>query len=179
MQYQIGSGIANDFACGFYEALAAGKSVDMAVKAGRQAIKMPNNNQQLSYAFGLPVLYLSSYDSIINDDAVDDTKSGSASILTASSPGMSRIICRACGKEQQKQKACIKCRLRFQCMYCGFEFDDPTDEEQIYCGSCEKAVRCWKCKKQLRDDDKGFDLCSNCRSNQQQHIPIDSPPIAV
>jgi len=181
MQYQIESGIANDFACGFYNELAKGKSVDMAVKGGRQAIKLPNNNQQLSYAFGLPVLYLSSYDSIINDDIVDDTKSGSASLLTASSPGLSRIVCPnpSCRKEQPKRRGCIKCGLAFQCMYCNFEFDDPTDEEQLYCGNCWKAVRCRQCKKQLLDEDKGFDLCSSCRSKQQQHIPIDSPPIAV
>lgn len=176
MQYQIGSGIANDFACGFYNALAAGKSVDMAVKAGRQAIKMANNNEQLSYAFGLPVLYLSSYDSIINDD-VDETKSGSVDILK--SPGMSRFICPACKKEQQKQKACVKCRLRFKCMYCGVDFDDPTDEEQLYCGNCEQAVRCEGCQKQLKDEDKGFDLCSDCRSKQKQHMPVDNPVVTV
>jgi hypothetical protein len=173
MQYKIGSNIANIFARGFYDALAEGKAVDMAVKAGRHAIKA-QKDEELPHAFGLPVLYLSSYDSFISNESVYTSRPTSPGQIAA--PNW--YTCPNCNKDQPKQNSCIQCRLIFKCIYCGMDFDSPNDKELFYCGSCAECVRCLKCKEQLRKVDMGFELCMNCRNIKEQDRAVDSRPIA-
>jgi CHAT domain len=183
MQYKIKSRVADTFASGFYNALAEGKPVDMAVKAGRDAIteeyinnqniKNQDIDDQQTYAFGLPVLYLRSYDSIILNEKLPDTKSaGSRPTHTDN-----RYICPACEKVQQKKNSCVKCGLIFKCIYCNDEFEDPKDTELFFCGNCKKPVRCQECEKQLLDDDKGFNLCETCRRKKGER-PVGPAPRA-
>lgn len=97
MQYKIMNSIANNFACAFYEKLATGLPIDLAVQAGRRAINQYSDDDDFQYhAFGLPVLYLRSYDSIfpkvlpdpsVESDAFQSEPQGKREIICTYAPG--------------------------------------------------------------------------------------------
>jgi hypothetical protein len=62
MQYPVRNSAAATFAGAFYTAVAAGRSVDEAVYAGRFALLDPDD---LSASWGIPVLYLRSSDGVL------------------------------------------------------------------------------------------------------------------
>lgn len=59
MKYRVDNHSSNVFATYFYKALAEGKDVDAAVQKGREQILLKFNDDR-SYSFGLPTLYLRS-----------------------------------------------------------------------------------------------------------------------
>jgi hypothetical protein len=68
MQAKVKNDIADEFATQFYEALAVPSPVDVAVKVGRdqvrQQLKKSANGERFT-AFGIPVLFLRSYENLI------------------------------------------------------------------------------------------------------------------
>jgi hypothetical protein len=68
MQYRVAAPVADTFANAFYTALADEDAADMAVKAGRAALS-GDPKWWKKFSFGLPVLYLSSYNAIAHRGA--------------------------------------------------------------------------------------------------------------
>ncbi|SRR6266568_2181619 len=151
MQYKIENQIANTFACGFYRALVEGASVDLAVKAGREAIK----NDDLEYhAFGLPVLYLSSYESIIVRERNPPPPDSSNQC-----PNCRKVV-------SARGRYCGGCGLSFFCIYpdCKKKLSDPLNER---CDNCGRLLKCRFCKKegevaQLELDAQNNANCMDC-----------------
>jgi hypothetical protein len=75
MQYEIGNDCATEFAAGFYEALAKGLEIDMAVQEGRWKISWSTelDVRWTKRAFGTPVLFMLSPDGIIHPVAAIGT----------------------------------------------------------------------------------------------------------
>lgn len=165
MQYRIENEIAAMFALGFYDELVKGKSVDLAVKAGRNAMQDKLSKDPLSHAFGLPVLYLSSFESIIVEETVSDVQPNlSSQVLGPQSP-VKTINCPSCGKTVKHLKFCTNCGLPFQCIFCAPDvitvFQDADEILGNYCNICGAELKCRECK-QEQAKEKTTGLCIQC-----------------
>jgi hypothetical protein len=70
MQAKLKNKVANIFAAKFYDMLSQRAPIDLAVKAGREAIgKMGDLSDSQKLAFGIPVVYLNTYDGLIERSA--------------------------------------------------------------------------------------------------------------
>lgn len=126
MQAKIENNVASIFVCSFYEALAAEKSVDYAVLEGRQAISKLLNKQ--AAAFGVPVLYLRSFEKLIGPKAGDEKRSSGSE---------GRCTCLRCKQviNRVDPKICTYCKLRFYCQkvdsegrfVCNHKLVDPVN----------------------------------------------------
>lgn len=170
MQYKIDNQTANNFARGFYRALAQGQSVDLSVRAGREEIKGKDESQ--IYAFGLPVLYLRGYGRVI----LPEVQQSSAKPL----PIMDEP-CPNCKEPCRKgMKFCPNCGaslapvivLRTSCPFCGDH--DLYDPNGKFCAACGKLLNCTGgCGKRFTDasvelsPDPGF--CKTCWEQRQQN----------
>jgi hypothetical protein len=137
MQYKIEQGVANSFATGFYDALANGEPVDVAVKAGRELISDLPGERTENLSFGLPVLYLRSYDGMI---VRDETRRGNAlSEITTESIDDASEGCPRCKDPLRKasQRSCSMCRLRFVCKECEERYANPLGN---FCDECEARI---------------------------------------
>jgi len=105
MQYKIDKEDADNFALEFYRSLASGNPVDMAVKEGRNALYQPGRY----HTFGLPVLYLRSYESMILPETLPPPRPGVLSTPTMCCPRCEAPLL------QENQKGCPYCGLRFIC----------------------------------------------------------------
>ena len=171
MQYKIDNQTANNFAHGFYRALAVGQSVDLAVRAGREEIKGKDESQ--IYAFGLPVLYLRGYGRVI----LPEVQQGSPKSL----PKM-EYPCPKCEKLYRKgMKFCPSCGaslapvivLRTSCPFCdNADFYDPNGK---FCPACGKLLTCTGegCGKRFTDasvePSRDPKFCKTCWEQQQQN----------
>jgi hypothetical protein len=122
MQYKISKGDADLVAEHFYRELFQGKPIDLAVRAGREALlNLPKDkNDALHLAFGLPVLYLSSYEAM----------------LPAGVRQQQEKMCPRC-KGQLGTEFCTECQLRRFCEKCKTLFDNPKGK---FCGKCGKSI---------------------------------------
>ena len=125
MQSKIDNAVASTFVCSFYEALAKEKSLDYAVLEGRRAIS--DMLKKPAAAFGVPVLYLRSYEKLIGPKPVAGI---SLSEGRCTCPRCKRAIARA------DPRACPYCGLSFFCVNkdCGHKLVDPVDG--VYCDEC-------------------------------------------
>jgi hypothetical protein len=113
MQAKIENIVANDFAEAFYKALREHKPVDLAVREGREAIQ--NVSEALKLAFGVPVLYLRSYEALISPTPSVKAGAGAASAqASATVPLRPFETCPRCGSSDITQ-ACADCGLRVVC----------------------------------------------------------------
>jgi hypothetical protein len=117
MQAKVENIVANDFAEAFYTALREHKPVDWAVRAGREAIQ--NVSPALKLAFGVPVLFLRSYEALIGHAAATTTPStgggGGAPRGSAADDEAARLaVCPRCGSTDL-DKVCADCGLRVVC----------------------------------------------------------------
>jgi hypothetical protein len=180
MQYKVENEIANTFACNFYEALVDGQSVDLAVKAGRDAIK--DDPEYQNHAFGLPVLYLSSYENMIQKRAAQKPKrtiptrvSGSVVPGGNALPATEYISCPACKASNSPiSKYCNKCGERLMrfvlvCQFCKAKQENPV--EGIFCDKCGKRLRCKSCGEPVEDMDSS--LCRNCSSGINELVGVN------
>jgi hypothetical protein len=133
MQYKIESEIANTFACGFYQALANGLPVDLAVKAGREAINDEFPDELQYHAFGLPVLYLRSYESII----VQEKAPSKVAIPRLLENVNTYTECPRCQTPAPPTRFCSHCGLRFVCQYCDTRLENPLG---MFCDACGKPI---------------------------------------
>lgn len=141
MQAKVENIVANDFAEAFYKALREHKPVDWAVRAGREAIQ--NVSPALKLAFGVPVLFLRSYEALISPATTPAARIGT----TTSSPGdgeeeSRRTICPRCGSSDL-DKVCADCGLRVVCSNakCGKPLRlDPRGSRdnpmKLFCKAC-------------------------------------------
>jgi CHAT domain-containing protein len=137
MQDKVQPLVANTFAEGFYTALAENKSVDLAVKAGRDALNQAGGvNQRMG--FGLPVLYLrGDYGGMIKPPK--DTPGGAP-------PAQRRIKCPRCETFISADASfCNNCGLAFTCPEqsadghpCGMRWDNPLGNR---CERCNKRIK--------------------------------------
>ncbi len=142
MQYNVESEIANVFASDFYKALADGRPVDLAVKAGRNAIKyeLPGEWGE-RHAFVLPVLYLSGYESIFAPEELLQKASttrpiSSSTVLSSFSAGDAK--CPKChAAAPLGKKFCGKCGLRFVCQHCNTRLTNPLGK---FCNECGRPI---------------------------------------
>ncbi len=178
MQYRIENEIAATFALGFYDELVKGKSVDLAVKAGRNAIQDKLSKDPLSHAFGLPVLYLSSFESIIVEETVPDVQPNrSGQVLSPQS--QEKIKCPSCGQIVRHSKFCINCGLPFQCIFCAPDvitvFQDADEILGNYCDTCGAELKCRECGRgQAKEKTTG--LCMQCLKLRNERQSIDTSP---
>jgi hypothetical protein len=130
MQYRIAAATADRFAASFYGALANDAPIDVAVAAGRRdmLMKVPEAWKQMS--FGLPVLYLSQYGSIVKRGPSSSYRAG---VLTSPSSEARAIdfkgTCANCQAPFLSGALyCATCgeRLAPYCYACGaFHTSDP------------------------------------------------------
>jgi len=137
MQYRVEGTIANAFATAFYEALTKGRAIDVAVDAGRRQIQDRYSGRDRR-AFGLPVVYLSSDDSLTDPNAkppnprrtpaVDRGDSSAAMLCPRCqiSLSLTAIMCRRCG-------------LRVVCSECGSRYPEPLTDR--WCEQGHKLVQ--------------------------------------
>ncbi len=142
MQYKIMNSIANNFACEFYDKLATGLPIDLAVLAGRGAIIKDARKEDFQYhAFGLPVLYLRSYDSIFEkvlpgppllppDNGVLDAQMSSG-VGQCDNP--EKGYCPA-PSVPSREKRCYVCGAELYCRFCHQPLDHPGGNFCIKCG---------------------------------------------
>jgi len=160
MQTKIENIVANEFAAAFYTALSQHKPVDWAVREGREAIQAVSGTLKL--AFGVPVLYLRSYEALISPVAADKVARTAAAAVTAanvpqpgSRPPMPKpapfAACPRCGSTRVLH-ACAKCGLHFVCKNeaCGEALerdpDAPSSNPMLrFCKACnaENPQRPW------------------------------------
>jgi len=115
MQAKVQNSVANGFAMRFYEMLAEGYPVDCAVKEGREQIKNSlKEGNSASLAFGVPVLYLRSYQRLI--DSTKKATAGPAREVTEMA-SQSKRACPRCGAPviEESQKRCSQCGLHLWC----------------------------------------------------------------
>ena len=140
MQAKVENMVANDFAEAFYKALSEHKPIDFAVRQGREAIK--NEDDALKLAFGVPVLYLRSYEALIQRpiELKDDTVSRT-NVPRLTPPPTS---CPRCGSAAVG-KACARCGLRMNCRNeaCNAPlkiWEDPVERRlngmMLFCSGC-------------------------------------------
>jgi hypothetical protein len=129
MQYKIDKEEADNFAMEFYRSLASGSPVDMAVKEGRDALYKQGRHH---HAFGLPVLYLRSYESMILPETLPPPRPGVLATPT--------VCCPRCNKPllQENQKGCPYCGMRFVCINCGETLLDPLGN---FCTQCFTEIK--------------------------------------
>lgn len=170
MQYKIDNQTANNFARGFYRALAQGQSVDLSVRAGREEIKGKDESQ--IYAFGLPVLYLRGYGRVI----LPEVQQSSVKPL----PIMDEP-CPNCKEPCRKgMKFCPNCGaslapiivLRTSCPFCGD--NDLYDPNGKFCAACGKLLSCTGgCGKRFTDASVELspdpEFCKTCWEQRQQN----------
>jgi hypothetical protein len=137
MQDKIENEVANTFTCCFYQELAEGKPIDLAVKAGRRAVEnLPEASQRI--AFGVPVLYLRSYAGMIDYEALPPGRSTNLSTRTSIVETYRSRQCPRCSTlfKKANYKTCTNCGLRVICK-CGESLDDPFDK---FCGVCGDPI---------------------------------------
>lgn len=163
MQDKVDNTVASTFASSFYEALAQGLSVDQAVKEGRDAVAALRGG--MLYAFGVPVLYLSSYQSLIVQESASDRRpTNDLSERDPLKPSEKRHPCPSCGKSiKEESRACSYCGLHFYCSFCKKRLDDPLGD---YCNWCGGRLRCDQCRA-YRDDPES-PLCRACRNRTSE-----------
>jgi hypothetical protein len=178
MQYKIDNQTANKFALGFYRALAEGKSVDLAVKAGRA--DLDDGKEQQIYAFGLPVLYLRSYERLI----LPEDKKPAPSVPRESENTDEYHKCPRCETYQRTTIYSVcrnpECHLRFRCIFCKALFEDPLNAP--YCPECEGYSVCQDCQAEFSKwnatipAQSPLDLayCIKCKPKYQQSSPAAS-----
>ncbi len=168
MQYRIENEIAATFALGFYEELVKGKSVDLAVKAGRNAMQHKLSNDPLSsYAFGLPVLYLSSFESIIVEEMMPDVQPNRSGLIVGPQPlaNPNEIECPGCHKRVQVgRKFCYECNLPLRCIFCAAVFKNENEILGKFCPECGVSLKCARCEQgQVREKiTETTGLCIQC-----------------
>ena len=148
MQAKIENSVASEFACQFYDALAQGRPVDYAVLQGRRAIRDKLKMDSNAPAFGVPVLYLRSFDSLFAP-----TKSGSG-ITRTSTPGEKTI---------------------FYCPYC---WEPAFATKQEFCVECAKPLRCPSCDQFFetkRANGVPLSICYKCGQPMKRETASGSP----
>jgi len=151
MQGKIENIVANTFATGFYAALSDHKPVDWAVRKGREAIE--SGSPTLRLAFGVPVVYLHSYDALF-----EPRKSAPAD---ATARTVSALETMRSAAPLQPFEACPRC-----------------DEKDIvsFCADCGLRVICTRCGRPLARDAKAPKdtpmkrFCKNCGQDNPQQI---------
>lgn len=144
MQYKIRDDMASWFAIAFYKALADGKSIDLAVQDGREAI-LSHDLQLQNHAFGLPVLYLRSYDSICEKEENKQSKPLPGAFNTSPPQATTESLCPKCQvpfSPEEQVNFCVKCGFDIKsycvthCPYCGIE----RKSSYIFCKGCGKKL---------------------------------------
>jgi hypothetical protein len=147
MQFKVENQIANNFAARFYSELAKGKPVDLAVKAGREAVRSMDGVPEYYGVSGLPVLFLRSYESLIVLDG-EGSGRGNGPKLDNGGKGKKQRICPRCrSKAARKNRFCMQCGLTFICLAidgnknppasCNRWFDDPL---LSFCPECGQPI---------------------------------------
>ncbi len=190
MQYRVLNNIANVFASAFYQALAEGKAVDLAVKAGRNAIRLELPGEwEARHAFGLPVLYLSSYESMIQKRDLQKLKKGLSSKGSSPMPVGSNAPlpvtvdytsaqCPVCGNTAHVgTKFCGSCgdKFIFICQFCKEQQKRPIN---TFCDNCGRLFKCQTCKTLIEEDLKEEDgkkviYCRACIERQKEMKPLE------
>ena len=137
MQDKVENEVANTFACSFYDALAGHQPIDLAVKAGRKAVEnLPCDAQQL--AFGVPVLYLRSYQGLI--DEPEEPASPVQLPRNVISPPPDIPESRSCPRchTRVEYNVCPSCGLWLSCTHCGHVISEPG--KVAFCTKCGAPV---------------------------------------
>jgi hypothetical protein len=137
MQAKIENAVAGEFACSFYDSLAQGRPVDYAVAQGRRAILQ--KLKQRPTAFGVPVLYLRSFDGLMPPPKPPE-KERAHGAGAASGPTTQRY-CPCCWTAAfaKDQVLCSECYAPLACGKCGRFFDTQRADKKalrrcIWCG---------------------------------------------
>jgi hypothetical protein len=139
MQYRVESKVSSEFAAAFYTALADREPVDVAVQKGRVKVfdmdQGGDNSPASMYRFGLPVLYLRTYTSLLAEK-----REGSAAV--------ERVTSEIRGPQPSGEPVkCLSCRF-------------PSEESDIGCRRCGRRIRCWNCGRAVVSLDDKF--CGGC-----------------
>lgn len=187
MQYKVKNEIANAFACSFYKALENGLSVDLAVKAGRDAIGVNWSDEPQIHAFGLPVLYLRSYETVILPEDKQRQPAGSAlqsapTTLNVPRAGQNDELSRKCPNldcetEQSSNNIfCIKCGLLLRCgrEWCNSPIDQPLIAR--ICNTCGGSLYCREkgCKEPviIKNKADNSNYCELHKPSEKLGIPV-------
>jgi len=132
MQHRITNEEGADFAVKFYEELAEGSPVDVAVKAGRDALQVREASVG-SARFGTkptaPVLYLYAASPLF----VRETSKTRATVVVDTVETQECPRCHA-----RTQEVCPKCGLRLQCARCERKYLDPLSDK--FCSKCAEGL---------------------------------------
>jgi hypothetical protein len=134
MQDKVENEVANTFACSFYDALAKRQPIDLAVKAGRKAVENLHHDAQ-RLAFGVPVLYLRSYQGLIDEPAPAVHHPRNVINLPTDTPEVKS--CPRC-RARVEDFVCPSCGLWLSCTKCGRAFSEPQSVR--FCTKCGAAV---------------------------------------
>lgn len=149
MQYEIGAGSADEFALAFYKKLMAGGSIADAVSEGRQKLATHGEGKAWAHRdFGTPVIYMHGDTVVVGPAAAPlPVGPGIQPDQGARTPAaIPERMCRRCGREHCKYRACPQCMLHFYCQCgknpdrdcdCELELEEP---QNAYCGACEHEV---------------------------------------
>jgi hypothetical protein len=131
MQHQIEVEIANIFAEGFYQGLASGQPIDLAVGSGREKVR-DMQRESAQFDFGLPVLYLRGYQAMmVVEPPVTRPTAGLGT-------PQSRVACPRCQERiDREDNFCSVCRLKLVCSGCNKRFKDP---QAPYCPGCGEEI---------------------------------------
>jgi hypothetical protein len=142
MQTKVENIVANDFAEAFYKALREHKPIDVAVREGREAIQ--NVPDPLKLAFGVPVLYLRSYEAMTSPTPTAKSTEGMpTSQAQLNVPSRPFETCPRCSSSYIA-RVCEDCQLRVVCA-CGTPLVcDSTAERSSpmrpFCSSCGRKI---------------------------------------
>jgi hypothetical protein len=134
MQYRIKAEVATAFTEKFYEELLIDKSpIDVAVEAGREQID-DRMDERDRLAFGLPVVYLASHESMV----VDDAGHGPEPVDRGDQPGLPP--CPRCKAPPHRAEAnfCPNCKLQVRCLVCHRRIPDPLKDR--VCDHCNTDI---------------------------------------
>jgi hypothetical protein len=136
MQAKIEQGAAAEFAESFYAGLANLDSVDVAVREGRAAIA---GDLKGDYAFGLPVIYLQSYQGLFARKDIPMPRDETSAQSASRGPPVTEVVtpalrsCPNCGCSGVKMR-CRTCGLWLACPSCKSSLPDPLNDTFCDCG---------------------------------------------
>lgn len=169
MQYRVQSAIASEFAAAFYGALADREPVDVAVQKGRlRVMDVDSSGGGVSpaqmFAFGLPVLYLRSYQSLIAEQHEQPAQVARVtSDLRGQMTGTDTTTCPTCRTVNASNALfCRKCASRLRCNYCG---EPVLAQDAAFCTRCREPFE------EMQSQQSQFAAARSSEINLKQPAP--------
>lgn len=154
MQYEIGNGVSNRFAEAFYSTLLNDKTLEEAVRQGREEIL--KRSWSIRRAFGLPVLYLrnsASSSILLSPSATGQSHNGAPKQQPEQQPvTLSAGLCPWCNLPYRAGVSrCGQCAQPFFCKVCGSSTIDMIKNNDNFCTNCiDRKTRLEKGEESLR-----------------------------